>query len=112
MRRWVIWASLFLLVLLSITILPVGAANPPNANVTSGTAPLPISFTDSSSNGFTGWPWFFGDETYAQAWTQQNASSGWRARLFPTRVAAPNRSKALRTPGGAQGTRTGRNRTD
>ena len=117
MRRWVILASLFLLVLLSITILPVAAANPPNAsfisNVTSGTAPLPFSFSDSSTGGApTGWPWFFGDETYAQAWTQQNHSAGWRVRLFPTRVAAPDSSKALLSPSGAQGTRSDGNGAD
>ena len=41
-------------------IAPVAAFN---ANVTSGTVPLSVTFTDQSSNSPTGWAWNFGDTT-------------------------------------------------
>ncbi|MGD0535475.1 MAG: PKD domain-containing protein, partial [Methanoregula sp.] len=46
-------------------------------NVTSGTASLPVSFTDQSLNSPTGWAWFFGDENYTAPWTEVNASPEW-----------------------------------
>ncbi|MCX6697594.1 MAG: hypothetical protein NTV84_08590, partial [Methanoregula sp.] len=54
----------------------------------------------------------FSYENFTQAWTQQNSSAGWRARLFPTRVAAPDSSTALLSTGGTKETRTGGNRAD
>jgi len=39
----------------------------------SGPAPLNVAFTDASTGSPTGWAWFFGDETYTQAWTLVNA---------------------------------------
>jgi PKD repeat protein len=53
-------------------------------NVTSGTAPTDVAFTDTSTGSPTGWSWFFGDENYTQdAWIQQNSSSGWGQRENP-----------------------------
>ena len=62
---------------------------------TSGTAPLPVQFTDTSTGSPTGWSWFFGDETYTQAWTQQTASAGWSARVQFSSVAMPDGSIVL-----------------
>ena len=83
---------------ISITVNPAGIPAPV-ANFTAaplfGTAPLPISFTDLSSNSPTGWAWFFGDENYTQAWTQQTASAGWSARQVHSSVALPDGSIVL-----------------
>ncbi|MDP3396887.1 MAG: DUF3821 domain-containing protein [Methanoregula sp.] len=59
---------------------------------TSGTVPLTVTFTDSSLNLPTGWAWFFGDEKYNQAWTQQTASAGWSARVAHSSVVLPDGS--------------------
>ncbi|MCX6696596.1 MAG: hypothetical protein NTV84_03400, partial [Methanoregula sp.] len=68
----------------NVPTLPPPLPQPPVANFagtpTSGTAPLVVSFTDSSTNTPTGWAWFFGDETYIAPWTQQTASAGWNPR--------------------------------
>ncbi|MDD5187099.1 MAG: NosD domain-containing protein, partial [Methanoregula sp.] len=66
-----------------------------SANVTSGTAPLPVSFTDTASGSPTGWAWFFGDETFTQPWTQVNASAGWAARVYQSSAAMPDSSVIL-----------------
>jgi|GEM_PF-529725 len=62
---------------------------------TSGAAPLTVSFTDASTGSPTGWAWFFGDETYDQAWTQVTEHAGWTARHYHTSVAMPNGSIVL-----------------
>ncbi|MFA5415251.1 MAG: lectin like domain-containing protein [Methanoregula sp.] len=62
------------------------------ANVTSGTAPLVVQFTDTSPGSPTGWAWFFGDEQYNAPWTVRNASSGWSARDSFASVAMPDGS--------------------
>ena len=83
---------LFILLLISLITI-VNAAVPVSnfaGNVTSGGIPLPILFTDSSTNIPTGWTWFFGDETYNQMWTRMNASSGWSSRLGHTTVGLLN----------------------
>ncbi|MFA7304156.1 MAG: lectin like domain-containing protein, partial [Methanoregula sp.] len=65
------------------------------ANVTSGITPLPIRFTDTSTNTPSGWAWFFGDETYTQPWTRVNASAGWSARRHAGTVVVPDGSIIL-----------------
>jgi len=80
---------------------------PPVANFTgtptSGSAPLNVSFTDHST-GATGWVWFFGDETYGDAWTNQTAAGGepgWSGRIGHSSVALADGSIVL--AGGAGG---------
>lgn len=63
-------------------ILTVGAGNsgPPTASFTASTstvtAGLPVSFTDTSTDGATGWNWSFGDTVTS---TAQNPSHAWAA---------------------------------
>jgi len=57
---------------------------------TSGKVPLTVRFTDTSTNTPTGWAWYFGDETYTQAWTRVNASAGWSFRIGQSSVAMPD----------------------
>jgi PKD repeat protein len=64
------------------------------ANVTSGTAPLQVSFSDLSSNSPTGWAWYFGDETFNTPWMQMTASAEW-ARIEHTSVVMPDGSIVL-----------------
>ena len=65
------------------------------ANVFSGTAPLPVLFTDLSLNNPTGWAWYFGDEDYTAPWTQQTAGAGWSTRWGHSSVAMPEGSIVL-----------------
>jgi PKD repeat protein len=62
------------------------------SNVTISSAPVAVQFNDTSVNLPTGWAWFFGEETYNQSWTQQNASAGWTGRSKATSVALPDGS--------------------
>ena len=62
---------------------------------TNGTIPLPVNFTDSSTNNPAGWAWFFGDENFTNPWTQVNASAGWPSRFMQTSVALPDSSIVL-----------------
>jgi PKD repeat protein len=57
-----------------------------NANITTATAPLAVLFTDTSNFFPTGWAWFFGDETYMQAWTRVNENCNWTRRYNPSSV--------------------------
>jgi len=94
----VLWTSLFILVLMTIAILPVSAAAPVAAfsgTPTTGTIPFTVTFTDLSTNSPSGWAWFFGDETYTAPWTQMTASAGWSARHAHTSVAMPDGSIVL-----------------
>ena len=78
---------------ITVTGLPVPIANF-TANVTTGMAPLPVSFTDLSSNSPTGWAWYFGDENWMAPWTEVNASA-WPARYGHSSVAMPDGSIIL-----------------
>jgi uncharacterized delta-60 repeat protein len=72
------------------------------ANVTSGSSPFSVSFTDQSTNNPTGWAWFFGDENYTQPWTEVNAGAGWSARAYFSSVVMPDGNIVLM--GGANAT--------
>jgi len=61
------------------------------ANVTSGAAPLTVGFTDLSVNA-TGWVWYFGDESYTNAWEQMNAADGFIGAFHNGAVAVPDGS--------------------
>jgi PKD repeat protein len=65
------------------------------SNTTSGLAPLPVQFNDTSLNSPTIWNWFFGDETYNQAWVRVNASSGFAPRFTHSSVVMPDGSIIL-----------------
>ncbi len=65
------------------------------SNVTSGTAPLTVQFTDTTTGEPGGWAWFFGDEKYTQPWTQMNASAGWPVRFDHSSVTLPDGSIVL-----------------
>ena len=66
-----------------------------NGTPTSGFTPLTVAFTDESTYNPTGWAWFFGDETWTQAWTRQTENAGWLARISHTSVAMPDGSIVL-----------------
>ncbi|WP_321431228.1 PKD domain-containing protein [uncultured Methanolobus sp.] len=51
-----------------------------SSNPTTGVSPLPVTFTDLSTNSPIGWAWYFGDEDLSGAWTEINSSSGWSGR--------------------------------
>ena len=71
-----------------------------NQNVTSGSPPTSVQFTDTSTGTPTGWAWYFGDENWTQEpWTVVNASSGWIRRSAGATVALPDGS--ILTMGGA-----------
>jgi len=76
-------SKLLLITLIGISFLIAGVAGMTvdfSANHTSGTAPLPVRFTDKTTSSPTGWAWYFGDENYTGAWTLVDASAGWQAR--------------------------------
>ena len=62
-----------------------------SANVTIGAAPLTVGFNDLSVNA-TGWVWYFGDESYTNAWQQMNASDGFFGAFHNGAVAVPDGS--------------------
>jgi len=79
------------ILLLMVLVQGVQAATNFVANTTSGTTPLPVSFTDLSSNSPTGWAWYFGDENWtALGWTQVNTGTGWSFRSGHSSVAMPD----------------------
>ncbi|RPI36929.1 MAG: hypothetical protein EHM53_11655 [Methanoregulaceae archaeon] len=73
---------------------------------TSGTSPLDVQFYDLSKGTPSGWAWYFGDETYREAWIRQNVSSGWEGRNNHNSVAMPDGSIVL-TGGHYYGGQTG-----
>ncbi|MGB8309152.1 MAG: PKD domain-containing protein [Methanoregula sp.] len=82
-----------------IALLFVGSVNAITANFNgaprSGTEPLPVSFTDSSTGGPTGWAWYFGDEnwqTIGSNWTEMTASPGWNDSYYSAATALPDGS--------------------
>lgn len=76
----------------------VGAAAPEAAfsgTPISGTAPLTVTFADESTDSPTGWAWFFGDESYTQAWTEETGDSQWSGRGGSSIAAMPDGSIIL-----------------
>lgn len=81
-----------------LLIFGLASAQAPSAGFTctpTGAGSLTISCTDQSTGNPTGWAWFFGDETYSQAWTPQTAGAGWPARQMHSSVSTPNGSIVL-----------------
>lgn len=91
-----------------------------SASVTSGPAPLDVSFTDTSSQGPTAWAWDFGDSgasasqhpmhqyttpgTYAVSLTASNAS-GSHTRVQPNLIVVPEPGVTLQLVAGLLGLR-------
>jgi hypothetical protein len=66
---------IFIFILLFSFVGIASAATPSTdftSNVTYGSFPLPVQFTDNSLNSPTMWSWFFGDEPYTQPWIVVN----------------------------------------
>ena len=92
MRTRFFLLGLFAILIVS-TVFIAGCTNAPvadfRANVTYGSDPFSVRFTDLSSNNHTGWTWFFGDEDYSGSWTKMNASGGWTGRTGHSSGYAP-----------------------
>ena len=84
-------------ILLLALVVPASAAGPAAAftgTPVSGNAPLPVSFTDSSTGGPTNWTWYFGDEDYSGSWTLVG-NAAWSAREYETSAVMPDGSIVL-----------------
>ncbi|MFA5268595.1 MAG: kelch repeat-containing protein [Methanoregula sp.] len=88
---------LFLVVIALLILIVVLATHNPSkpipdfsANITSGRAPLTVSFTDLSLNNPYGWTWYFGDENVSAPWKEVNANAEWSARARHTCVVTPD----------------------
>ena len=68
-----------------------------SANHTSGAAPFSVGFADETTGEVpTGWAWYFGDESYTQAWNLMNASGAdWAERQKYTAVSTTDGSIVL-----------------
>ena len=101
MVRRDVFVEFVLLFSILVLVQCVSAAGPPppvaafSGTPTSGSAPLTVAFTDASTVNPSGWAWFFGDETYTEAWTQQIANAGWSARAGQSSVVMPDGSIVL-----------------
>jgi PKD repeat protein len=80
---------------ITVSAAPVAPTADFSGSPLSGIAPLTVWFTDSSTGGPTGWAWFFGDETYGGAWTNQTDAAEWPGRLYLASVAMPDGSIVL-----------------
>jgi metallophosphoesterase (TIGR03768 family) len=79
----IIQISVIIALCIIMVIVPASAAVPAagfTGTPVNGTVPLTVSFTDGSTGSPDGWAWFFGDETYAQAWMRINAGAPWPVR--------------------------------
>jgi PKD repeat protein len=77
--------------MMSIALKPTGGGSAPVAAFsgapTSGTAPLNVTFTDSSTNSPTSWSWNFGDSSTS---TSQNPSHSYAAGTYTVSLRATN----------------------
>ena len=69
-----------------VNLIVSGSVSPPTANFTgspiSGTAPLPVNFTDSSSGSITNWFWNFGDGNTTNFAVTTNPSHTYNAGTY------------------------------
>jgi len=115
MRHNPLSLRLLLVLFLSVALITsiVSAADPAlHSNLSNTKNPVLSAAAINSPESPLSGQLMFSYENGTQAWTLQTTSTGWRARLFPTRVAAPDSKKALLSPVGTKETRTGGNRTD
>ncbi len=61
----------------------------------SGSAPLAVQFTDTSTGNPSYWAWYFGDEEFTGPWTQMTANAGWMGRYDHSSVVLPDGSIVL-----------------
>ncbi len=94
-RLWRTALSVLLILLLAGTASAAAPAAAFSGTPVSGGVPLTVTFTDASAGSPAGWAWFFGDETYSQAWTEQTAGAGWPGRHLHTSVVLPDGSIVL-----------------
>ena len=97
LRQSILLLSAFLCFVSLVTVV---SALSPVADFTgapsSGSVPLVVQFTDTSTNSPTGWAWFFGDENWTvPSWTQMTASAGWSARWDQSSVVLSDGSIVL-----------------
>jgi len=77
---------------ITITAAPIAPVAAFTSDVQSGTVPLTVQFTDTSSNTPTLWTWDFGDATFTGIWTQMTAGAGWSARRYQSSAVLPDGS--------------------
>ncbi len=96
-RRTLVMGLCLVVMVFSISIGMVSAAGPTadfTGNVTTGTAPLTVKFTDESTGNPDGWAWYFGDETYEGEW-ERVSESAWPKRYDHSSVVMPDGSIVL-----------------